>query len=219
MKRRTIDLVVSAGGLLVAVILLVGGFVLTSNANFAKNYVRDQLSAQKITFTAAAQLSDEEKQQACLVEYAGQPLTTGKQAECYANNYIGLHLREGGGDLAGLTYSELGAVVSERRAAVEAATASNAPNLTELQASLAAANSRRETVFKGESLRGMLLTTYGFSELGAKAEQGATVAYVGAGLMFLLAGLGIWHGMRTPPTQAFAAPPTAGRRETESANA
>src|SRR5688572_13574620 len=148
MKRRTIDLVASAGGLLIAAILLVGGLVLTANADFAKTYVADQLGQQKITFTAAEDLSEEEAAKACLVEYAGQPLTTGKQAECYANNYIGLHVRTGGGDLAGLTYSELGDVVAQRRAAVEAATASNAPNLAELQASLTAASSRRETVFK-----------------------------------------------------------------------
>jgi hypothetical protein len=54
-------------------------------------------------------------------------------------------------------------------------------------------------------LRGVLLTSYGFSELGAKAAQGATVAYIGAGLMFLLSILGFWHGARTPENQAFAA--------------
>ena len=75
---------------------------------------------------------------------------------------------------------------------------------------------QRETVFKGESLRGMLLTAYGFSELGAKAALGATVAYIGSGLMFLLALLGFWHGLRTPPTEAFAAPATT-RRETVNA--
>jgi hypothetical protein len=214
MKRRTIDLVASAGGLLIAAILLVGGLVLTANANFANTYVHDQLSAQQITFTAAEELSDEERANACLVEYAGQPLTTGKQAECYANNYIGLHLRTGGGDLAGLTYAQLGAVVGERRAAVEAATETDAPNLEELQADLATANARRDTVFKGETLRGLLLTSYGFSELGAKAAIAATVVYVGAALMFLLAALGFWHAARTPASQAFAAPqPTRRERE------
>jgi hypothetical protein len=218
MKRRTIDLVLSAGGLLVAVILLVGGLVLTANANFANTYVHDQLSAQQITFTAADDLSDEERAYPCLIEYAGQPLTTGKQAECYANNYIGLHLRTGGGDLAGLTYAQLGDVVGERRAAVEAATETDAPNLEELQADLAAANARRDTVFKGETLRGLLLTSYGFSELGAKAGLAATVAYIGGALMFLLAALGFWHGARTPATQTFAAPEPA-RREPERVDA
>jgi hypothetical protein len=206
MKRRTIDMVVSAGGLLLAVILLVGGIVLTSNANFAKDYVAQQMAEQKITFTALEDLSDEEKEIACLVEYAGQPMTTGKQAECYANNYIGLHLRTGGGELAGLSYAELGDVQGEIRGQIAAAQQAD-PNadVTELQADLSAAGARRETVFKGEMLRGVLLTSYGFSELGVKAGQGATVAYIGAGLMFLLSVLGFWHAARTPSTEAFAA--------------
>ena len=93
MKRRTLDLLFSAGALAVAGLLLVLGLVMTSNASFAKNYVKDQLSEQHISFKPADELTDEEAQSACLVRYAGQPLTTGKQAECYANDYIGLHLK------------------------------------------------------------------------------------------------------------------------------
>src|SRR5690606_23957098 len=105
MKRRTLDLLVSIGGLLLAGLLLVAGIVLTSNANFANNYVAEQLGQQNITFPPVEELSDEERQQECLVQYAGQKLTTGKQAECYANNYIGLHLKS---TANGMTYAELG---------------------------------------------------------------------------------------------------------------
>ena len=91
MKRRTLDVLFSAGGIALAGLLLVLGLVMTSNANFAKTYVKDQLSQQKITFKTADTLTPEEKQSACVVKYAGQPLTTGKQAECYANDFIGLH--------------------------------------------------------------------------------------------------------------------------------
>ena len=87
-------------------LLLVLGLVMTSNANFAKSYVKDQLSQQKISFKTADTLTPEEAQSACLVKYAGQPLTTGKQAECYANDFIGLHLQS---IADGKTYSELGA--------------------------------------------------------------------------------------------------------------
>jgi hypothetical protein len=215
MKRRTIDLVLSAGGLLVAALLLVGGLVLTANANFAKTYVADQLGAQKIVFTAAEELSDEERAYPCLIEYAGQPLTTGKQAECYANNYIGLHLQ---GIADGKTYAELGDVQSDLRAQVAEAQRTNSPDLADLQAQLQTVTQQRDTVFKGETLRGLLLTSYGFSELGAKAALAATVAYIGSALMFLLAALGFWHGARTPATQAFAAP-TPARREPERVDA
>jgi len=214
MKRRTLDLLASAGGLLIAAILLVAGLVLSANASFANTYVADQLGAQKITFPTVDELTDAERAVPCLVEYAGQPLTTGKQAECYANNFIGLHLK---GIADGRTYAELGDVQSQLRAQVAEAQRTNAPNLEDLQAQLQTVTQQRETVFKGETLRGLLLTSYGFSELGAKAGLAATVAYIGAGLMLLLSVLGIWHGLRTPATVAFAAPEPA--RERELANA
>jgi hypothetical protein len=66
----------------------------------------------------------------------------------------------------------------------------------------------RETVFKGETLRGLLLTSYGFSEFGTKAEQAATVAYIATGLLFLLAIAGFVHAFVTPRTKAFALPET-----------
>ena len=57
MKRRTLDILFSAGGLALAVLLLVLGLVMTSNANFAKGYVKDQLSQQNITFKPADALT------------------------------------------------------------------------------------------------------------------------------------------------------------------
>jgi hypothetical protein len=212
MKRRTIDLVVSVGGLLLAGLLLIAGLVLTSNANFANTYVAEQLAQQKISFKTADTLTDQEKTKACLVEYAGQPMTTGKQAECYANNFIGLHLE---GIAGGKTYAELGDVQSQLRAQVAEAQKSNAANVADLQKQLTDTTAARETVFKGETLRGLLLTSYGFSEFGNKAGQAATVAYLASGLLFILAIFGFIHALLTPKTQAFAAPDvaTAGREQ------
>ena len=205
MKRRTLDLVVSAGGLLLAGLLLIAGLVLTSNANFANTYVADQLSQQKISFKTADTLTDAEKQKPCLVQYAGQPLTTGKQAECYANNFIGLHLSTIAG---GKTYAELGDVQTKLRAQIADAQKTNASNLADLQKQLTDTTTARETVFKGETLRGLLLTSYGFSEFGTKAAQFATVAYVGSGTLLVLALFGFAHALVTPKTKAFAAPET-----------
>ena len=200
MKRRTLDILFSTGGLVIAGLLLVAGLVLTSNANFANSYVTEQLSQQNITFKPADQLTEEERQLECLIEHAGKRLNTGKQAECYAN-YIGVHLKSIAG---GKTYAELGEPQSALRAQVAEAEKNNAPNLAELQAQLAEITQQRETVFKGETLRGLLLTSYGFSEFGVKAQQAATVAYLAAGLMALLAVLGFIHAYRTPKSQAFA---------------
>jgi hypothetical protein len=203
MKRRTLDLVVSVGGLLLAGLLLIGGLVLTSNANFANTYVTQQLSEQKITFKTADTLTAEEKQQACLVTYAGKALTTGKQAECYANNFIAVHLQ---GIAGGKTYAEIGDVQTQLKAQITAAQSSKAANVADLQKQLTDLTAARETVFKGETLRGLLLTSYGFSEFGAKAALAATVAYLAAGLMFLLALAGLVHALVTPKTTTFAAP-------------
>ena len=209
MKRRTLDLIVSVGGLVLAGLLLVVGLVLTSNANFANNYVHEQLSAQKIFFKSADTLTAEEKQQACLVQYAGQQLTTGAQAECYANNFINVHLA---GIAGGKTYAELGDVQTQLRAQIATAQKNNDPNLAALQKQLTDTTTNRETVFKGETLRGLLLTSFGFSQFGEKAALAATVAYLGSGLLALLTLLGIIHAVRTPKTVAFAAPDVAARR-------
>jgi hypothetical protein len=95
--------------------LLVAGIVLKANADFANNYVHDQLAAQQITFKSADTLTDEEKAAPCLVQYAGQQLNSGKQAECYANNFIGLHLKSIAG---GKTYAQLGDVQADIRAKI-----------------------------------------------------------------------------------------------------
>ena len=203
MKRKTLDVLFSGGLLVLACLLLAAGLVLSANANFANNYVTDQLSQQNITFKTADTLTDEEKNADCLVTYAGQRLTTGKQAECYANNFIGLHLKS---TANGQTYAELGVPQSELRTQVADAQKNNAPNLADLQKQLADVTGQRETVFKGETLRGLLLTSYGFSEFGTKAGQAATVAYLAAGLMLLLAIAGFLHALVTPRSKAFAAP-------------
>ena len=203
MKRRTLDILFSIGGIAMAMLLLVLGLVMTSNANFAKGYVKDQLTQQNITFTPADALTPEEQQSACVVKYAGQQLTTGKQAECYANDYIGLHLQS---IADGQTYADLGEPQSALRAEVATAQEANDPALPELQEQLATITGQRDSLFKGETLRGLLLTSYGFSVFGVKGEQVATVAYIVAALLLLLSIAGFVHTLRTPRTKTFAAP-------------
>jgi len=203
MKRRTLDILFGTGGLVIALLLLVVGIVMTSNANFAKSYVKDQLSEQNIKFKTADTLTDEEKQSACLVKYAGQPLTTGKQAECYANDFIGLHVKS---VADGQTYADLGAPQSDLRAKVATAQTANDPALPALQKQLADITTQRETLFKGETLRGLLLTSFGFSVFGVKGGQVATVAYIVAALLVLLSIAGLVHAIKTPKDKAFAAP-------------
>jgi hypothetical protein len=176
---------------------------MTSNANFAKGYVKDQLSQQNITFKTIDTLTAEEKQSGCLVKYAGQSLTTGKQAECYANDFIGLHVKS---TANGLTYAELGTPQTDLRTKVSAAQKANDPALPDLQRQLTDVTAQRETLFKGETLRGLLLTSFGFSVFGVKGAQVATVAYLIAGLLALLSVAGFLHALRTGKDETFAAP-------------
>jgi hypothetical protein len=206
MKRRTLDILFSIGGVVLAGLLLVAGMVLTSNAHFANSYVKTQLGQQNITFKTADTLTAEEKKSACLRQYAGQQLTTGKQAECYANEFIGLHLKSIAG---GQTYAQLGDVQTTLRTKIAAAQQTNDPALASLQKQLTDVTANRETVFKGETLRGLLLTSYGFSEFGVKAGQAATVAYLAAALMALLGIAGFVHAAYTPKTKGFALPEPA----------
>ncbi|WP_327002225.1 hypothetical protein OHA72_44980 [Dactylosporangium sp. NBC_01737] len=207
MKRKTLDILVGLGLVVLAGLLLVAGVVLTSNANFANDYVKDQLGQQQITFKTADTMTAEEKQSACLVRYAGQQLTSGKQAECYANEFIGLHLKSIAG---GKTYAQLGDVQTDLRAQI-AKLAKDDPAAADLQKQLTDATAARETVFKGETLRGLLLTSYGFSEFGVKAGQAALVAYGAAGLLLLLGAAGLIHAAATPGSKGFAVPEAAAK--------
>ena len=207
MKRRTLDLVIATGGVLLAALLAILGFVLKDNADFAKTYVKDQLGEQRINFTPADKLSDEEKSADCLVKYAGSPLDSGKKAECYANDYIALHLAAGAtkAGYEGATYATLGPIVGAANKAVADAKDAGQPT-EELQATADAAKALRETAFKGETLRGLLLTSYGFSVFGERGGQAETVCFLVA-IVLLLAGIaGFIHALTTPKTELVLEP-------------
>ena len=188
----------SMAGLGVAGALAVLGTAMMSNANFSDDYVTRQLVQQRITFKPVDALTEEERQSACVVANAGKPMTTGKQAECYANEFIGTHIKAIG---RGRTYAELEDVRTGLLAQIAAAQASGDPGLPKLQSDLGALTSQRETMFKAEMLRGILLTSFGFSTLGEKAGEAATVAYAAAGLMAVLSIGGLVYAARTPRTK------------------
>lgn len=198
MKRRTLDLIFSIGGLVFSVLLLIVGLVLVNQSNFAENYVRDQFKQQQISFTPVEGLSGEQDDAPCLVTYAGKMLETGKQAECYANEYIAYHLaasaKEAGYE--GATYATLGTPERELRGELQAAKDAGQPTDT-IQADLDKVSGLRNTMFKGETLRGLLLTTYGFSIFGERAGQAATVVFIAAALLAILSIAGLVHAFAT----------------------
>jgi len=213
MQRRTLDIIISIGGLGLVALLVIGAFVLRDEGNFSRNYVKDELSAQKITFTSADKLTDLDKQYSaartnCIVKYAGQELTTGKQAECYANEVLGSHISRMPTADAPMTYSQIGTAQSDIRAKITAANAAgDTAGAAALQKQLDSLTTSRETVFKGEMLRGALLTTYGFSTLGDRAMLASNVALAAAAIFAVLSVAGLVHAFVTPKTKAFAAVP------------
>ena len=100
-------------------------------------------------------------------------LLTGQQAEAYADHFIAVHLSEIGG---GKTYSQLSAESIAQ------------PKNVALAAQVA-------TVFKGTTLRSMLLNAYGWWKVSQITYIASLVAFGLAGLAFLssLAALTLGH--------------------------
>jgi hypothetical protein len=189
LKRRTIDTVLISLGAVVAVFLLVAGVLLTWGATFAKDYVDDELSSQNITFPPAAALEEEGRTD--LLSFAGQSVNTGPEAEAYAS-FINGHL-EGIAD--GATYADLGTPEREASAAVEAATAdgASADEIAALQEDADAISGQRNSLFKGETLRGLLLSAFAWATVGRIAGIAALVAFAAAAVMLVLVAFGFRH--------------------------
>jgi hypothetical protein len=189
LKRRTIDSALIGIGAVVTVVLFVAGGLLMWGSNFAEDYVYDELSSQNIAFPPAAALEEEGRTD--LVQYADQQVDTGKEAEAYAS-YIDGHLA----NIAdGQTYADLGAPERAANAAVEEATASGAPadEVAALEASAAEITGQRNTLFKGETLRGLLLSAFAWSTVGRIAGIAAWAAFAAGAVMVILVALGFRH--------------------------
>jgi hypothetical protein len=130
-----------------------------------------------------------------LVPYAGEQVTTGSEAEAYAS-YIDGHLAA---IADGATYADLGPTVREAQAAVTAAQVAGQDEATiaELQATADELSSQRDSLFKGETLRGLLLSTFAWSTIGRIAGIAAVVAFVAAGVLLVLVIAGLVHRSRT----------------------
>jgi len=147
MERKTIDLWVSIGGLIMTVVLIVAGFLLLWGWSYTHDQVRSELSAQKIFFPPANSPAIAAPEFAPMHQYAGQQLTTGPQAKVYANSFIANHLKEVAN---GQTYAQVSGQLQQD------------PNNAQLQ-------KQTQTLFQGETLRGLLLSAYAFWTLGSIA--------------------------------------------------
>ena len=177
MRRRTFDILLATAGLFLAVTLVAAGGLLTWAHTFIGSEVRTQLSAQQIYFPAANSKAVAAPEFAAMRPYGGQQLTTGAQAEVYADHFIANHLKAIGG---GKTYAQLSAEAIAQ------------PSNAKLAAQV-------DTVFKGETLRGLLLNAYAFGTMGTIAGIAAIAAFIAAAVTLVLGGLGLMHARRTSP--------------------
>ena len=172
------------GAFVLAVVLLVLGLVLQNQADFSSNYVKTQFAERGITFTPVDALLPAQKKVACLVANAGKPLTTGKQAECYAKYQIGIDLTLVDN---GNTYFE--SHYNGYLARVKAATALQAnptdPATQDLVKQADEASRKADDLLAGEATRGLLLAGYGFSVIGDRLAQAALVCFIVAGLLVI----------------------------------
>lgn len=182
MRRKTFDMLATAGGAVLTIVLIAAGSLGLWAHSYANSNVHDQLAMQQITFPAlgSQELASPEVGP-FLNKYAGQPLLTGQQAEAYADHFIAVHLAE----------MPLGGVYSK----VSAASRAN-PSDAALKAEV-------QTVFQGTTLRGLLLEAYAFWTMGQIALVAAVVSFVLAGIMLILTFLGVWHARRTPEDTEF----------------
>ena len=188
MKRRTFDRIVSFVGLGLSVFLLVAAVLLNWGASFANESVNTQLAQQKITMPdkdSAGFKALSEEAQTKLAPFSKMPLTTGAQAQAYADFYIGSHLK---GIAGGKVYSEvsgmaLGAAAKSKADPTNAALAAETANLM----------GQRTTLFMGETLRGLLLYSFAFWQIGQIAMYASWAAAAGGLLMLILTLLGFAH--------------------------
>ena len=137
--RKLFTLTTVASG--IAIGLLIAGALALVGGSYAKDVVHDQLVPQQIFFPDKG-----EELPANLNQYAGQQVDTAAEAKAYANDYIGLHL-EGIAD--GQSYAQ-----------VSAASMAD-PDNQELAA-------QKQSLFMGETLRGTLLSAWGWGTVGSR---------------------------------------------------
>src|ERR1700758_4780747 len=173
MRRTTFDKILGwAGASLGIALLAVGGLLLWGSA-YIHNTVQGQLAAQQISFPPAAAFAHPKAGTEItpsmipgVSQYAGQQLLTGQQAEAYADHFIAVHIQNMTG---GKTYAQLSTAALAQ------------PNNAKLQAEVA-------TVFKGETLRSMLLNAYGWWKV-SQITFIISLAMFGLGAVSLLVGI------------------------------
>jgi hypothetical protein len=178
MRRNSFRTPFAVAGAALAVVLLIAGGLLLWGSAYVHNTVQSQLAEQQITFPSASAFAHPKagteitpSMIPSVSQYAGQQLLTGQQAEAYADHFIAVHIQDMTG---GKTYSQLSTQAQAQ------------PNNTKLAAEV-------NTVFKGETLRSMLLNAYGWWKV-------SQITYIASLISFGLGGLALIGSVLTLAT-------------------
>jgi hypothetical protein len=184
MRRTSSRFNIIVAGFIAAAVLLMAGGLLTWASAYVHNTVRNQLSEQQIYFPPKAAFAHPKagteiapSMIPLVSQYAGQQMLTGQQAEAYADHFIAVHIAEMGG---GKTYSQLSAESLAQPANTKLAGLVN-------------------TVFKGETLRSMLLSAYGWWKVSQISYIIALVCYALGALTVIGSAAGLLTGCRNRP--------------------
>jgi hypothetical protein len=187
MRRNSFDKLLGTVGVVFGVILLAVGGLTLWGSTYIHNQVTNQLAAQKVYFPPASAFAHPKagteitpSMIPSVSQYAGQQLLTGQQAEAYANNFIAVHLQEIGG---GKTYSQL---------------STEAMAMSPTSKQYAAVEGQVQTVFRGDTLRSMLLNAFSWWKVSQVAFIASLISF-GLGAIALLFGIfGLaWSGLAT----------------------
>ena len=153
-----------------AVVLVLVGIGAVFGGNFAHGYVTDQLSQEKIEMPSEGGIDalESKESQDKLRPWIGQQLTTGPQAEAFANDYIWAHMMSSSG---GKTYEEISGEYTGAQRSMDPEEFAASEDMQKLGA-------LRQTLFMGDTLRGVLLNAYGWWLVGTIAMWvgGAAIA-------------------------------------------
>jgi hypothetical protein len=201
MRRTTFDKLLGWVGVSLGIVLLAAGGLLLWGSAYVHNTVQSQLASQQITFPAAAAFAHPTaggeitpNMIPSVSQYAGQQLLTGQQAEAYADHFIAQHVTDMSG---GKTYSQLSAESLAQ------------PNNTQLSGLVA-------TVFKGETLRSMLLNAYGWWKVSQITYIAALVSF-GLGTLAAFAAAFAFAAGRRTETAAEVLPSTGPESQAKAA--
>lgn len=171
-----VDQILTGFGIVATIALLAMGSIAWWGYHYTTTSVHDELAAQKIYFPAKGSAAlTSSKIGPYLNQYAAEQLLTGPQAKAFADHFIAVHLSE---VADGQTYAQ-----------VSAESLASPSNVT-LQ-------NKTMTLFKGETLRSMLLNAYAFWTIGIVTEIGALICFAAAIVMAILTLLGFWHIQRS----------------------